>query len=154
MPARLNRSATIPPEHFKGKRTHIVPLGDEALAILAELRELPASEDWVFPSRAEAKRPHITNLGKALTRIRYRSKLPHWTVHDFRTTFRTHVVRAIADGGLGIPGHVADAVLGHKEATLGFSRYTGDRDRYQLAEKRDALQKWGELVLATVSEKR
>ena len=34
-------------------------------------------------------------------------------------------VRAVEDGGLAIPRHVADAILGHKEATLGFVRYTG-----------------------------
>jgi integrase len=67
-------------------------------------------------------------------------------LHDFRTTFRTWAVRAPEDGGLGVAAQVADAVLGHKEASLGFARYTGDRHRYMLAEKRDALVKWGAFV--------
>lgn len=50
-----------------------------------------------------------------------------------------------------IPSHVADAVLGHKEATLGFERYTGDRDRYLLHEKRDALQKWDAFTMEAVA---
>ncbi len=104
--------------------------------------------------RAVTKKAHLANLsGKSLSRVRGNTPtIPHWTLHDFRATFRTHAVRAEEDGGLGVPAHVADAVLGHKEASLGFARYTGDRDRYMLSEKRDALRKWGEFVKAAVEE--
>ncbi len=138
---------TIPPEHFKGKRTHVVPLSAEALRVIRELKETADSDVWAFPSRANAKRPYLTNMGGAISRVRKKTLIPSWTVHDFRTTFRTHAVRAVEDGGLAIPTHVADAVLGHKEATLGFQRYTGDRDRYLLYEKRDALDKWGAFIM-------
>ena len=141
---------TIPAEHFKGNRTHVVPLSTEALEVIDELREAAHSDTWVFPSRAKAKRPHWTNMVGALSRVRRKTPIPDWVVHDFRTTFRTHTVRAREDGGLAIPGHVADAVLGHKEATLGFERYTGNRDRYLLHEKHDALQKWGAFIMETV----
>ncbi len=141
---------TIPEEHFKGKRPHLVPLSSEALAIIEEIRADAMSEEWVFPSRSGSKEPHLTNFGKALIRIRKRSKVADWTLHDFRTTWRTHATRAKEDGGLGLPGHVADAVLGHKEASLGFDRYTGDRDRYLLHEKRDALVRWCEWVREAV----
>ena len=86
----------------------------------------------------------------ALSRVRKKTSIPSWTVHDFRTTFRTHAVRATEDRSLAIPGHVADAVLGHKETTLGFERYTGDRDRYLLHENRDALRKWGTFIMEAV----
>ena len=146
---------TIPVADFKGRRPHLVPLSAEALEVLAWLRDLTETDDagkplspHVFPSRENSKHPHLTNVGKALTRVRERSKLPHWTLHDFRTTFRTHATRSAKDNppGLGLPGQIADAVLGHKEATLGFSRYTGDRDRYLLMEKREALEKWSAFV--------
>ncbi len=145
---------TIPPEHFKGKRTHVIPLSTEGCEVIEELREAADSDTWVFPSRAKAKRPYLTNMGGSLSRVRKKTPIPSWTVHDFRTAFRTHAVRAIEDGGLAIPAHVADAVLGHKEATLGFARYTGDRDRYLLYEKRDALQKWGAFVMEAVAAER
>jgi len=141
---------TIPEEDFKGKRDHLVPLSEEAQRILADLREVATSETWVFPARAGTKRPHLTNLSRALGKIRDRSGLEHWTAHDFRTTFRTHATRAREDGGLGVAGHVADAVLGHAENSLGYTRYTGDRHRYLLHEKREALQKWGALVRGAV----
>jgi integrase len=143
----------IPPESFKGRRVHVVPLSTEAAEIVAGLRKLREDgEPYVFPSRDRAKAPHLSNFGKALIRIRRRSKLPHWTLHDFRTTFRTHAVRATEDGGLGVAGPVADAVLGHKEATLGFDRYTGDKDAYLLHEKREALRTWGAWIAKAVEE--
>ena len=141
----------IPPEHFKGNRTHVVPLSRGAREVISELRESAHSDTWVFPSRSKATKPHLTNLVGALSRVRKKTPIPSWIAHDFRTTFRTHAVRAKEDGGLAIPGHVADAVLGHKEATLGFERYTGDRDRYLLHEKRGALQKWGAFIMEAVA---
>ena len=141
---------TIPEEHFKGRRVHLVPLSTEAVEIVDELREIAMDEQWVFPSRAGSKEPYLTNMGRALTRIRKRSGLDHWTLHDSRTTFRTWATRSPEDGGIGVAAPVADAVLGHKEATLGFSRYTGDQDRYLLSEKRDALTAWGAWVREAV----
>lgn len=146
---------TIPAEYFKGRRRHLVPLSHEALAVLDELRDGSIDPTWAFPSRAGSRAPHLTNLAGALSRIRARSALPHWTAHDFRTAFRTHALRA-REGrageprGLGIPAHVADAVLGHAEGTVGFHHYTADRVRYLLSEKRNALESWGALVAAAV----
>ena len=47
----------------------------------------------------------------ALSSVRKKKSIPTcptWLVHDFRTTFRAYAVRATEDGGLAIPGHVAD----------------------------------------------
>lgn len=132
---------------FKGKRDQLVPLSAEALAVLELVRPLSGDGDYVFPGRDGGRRANINN---ALQRVCRNSKLPGWTVHDFRTTFRTHAVRATEDGGLVVAPNVADAVLGHKEASLGFDRYTGEPERYLLAEKRDALAKWGAFVAEAV----
>jgi len=141
---------TIPPEHFKGGRPHLVPLSGEALEVLEAVRKVSTSDEWVFPSREGAKQPHVTNLSGSLTRVRKEAGIPHWTLHDLRTTFRIHVTRAEDDGGLGVAGNAADAVLGHAENTLGWSRYTGDRERYLLHEKREALRAWGGFVRKAV----
>jgi integrase len=149
---------TIPAEHFKGNRTQLVPLSEQARAVLGEIPEIAETEgSWVFPSRDKAAKPYLTNLGKALTRIRKATKIsgkpiPHYTIHDLRTTFRTWATRAGADGGLGVAPNVADAVLGHAENTLGWSRYTGDRERYLLHERREALRAWGAWVAKAVAE--
>ena len=143
----------IPEEHFKGRRPHLVPLSPEAMTVVNEIREVQTSDEWVFPSREDARRPHLSNMNGALARIRRRSGLDHWTLHDFRTTFRTWATRsksAKPHPGLGAPGHVADAILGHKEASLGFDRYTGSKTRYLLAEKREALVVWGQFIRKVV----
>jgi len=146
----------IPTDKFKGGRPHLVPLSDEVLAVLEELRGV--DKDVVFPGRDDGKQKHVVTTSPALTRIRERSKLPHWTAHDFRTTFRTHATRSAKPkntkdpAGLGMPPNVADAVLGHVEASLGFRRYTGDGERYLLAEKRETLESWGAFVRAAVEQ--
>jgi integrase len=152
----------IPPERFKGRRPHMVPLSDEVLDVLAELRPLTGGGAYVFPSRfpedGEKHKPYIASTNKALQRIRDRTDIPLWTVHDFRTTFRTHATRPEKPGdkrdpaGLGVAPTIADAVLGHKEASLGFDRYTAEPERYLLSEKRDALARWGRFVLAAVAD--
>jgi integrase len=146
----------IPAAQFKGKREHWVPLSPDALAVLEELRPLTGGGEYVFPGRTGAKRPHVTNYNNALVRIRDRTEIPAWNPHDFRTTLRTWTTRAEKPrhkddpAGCGVAPHVADAVLGHAEASLGFRRYTGDAPAYLLAEKRDALAKWGAFVVAAV----
>lgn len=144
----------IPAASFKGKRDHLVPLSREALAILKTMKPLSGEGEHVFPGRKQdAGR---SSINKALQRTRERTELENWTIHDFRTTFRTHATRAAAPAhkrdprGLGVAPNVADAVLGHKEASLGFDRYTGEPERYLLAEKRNALAKWGRFVIGLV----
>ena len=71
--------------------------------MLEEVRKLTGAEDYAFPGRSDGKRPHLTSTNKALQRIRARTKLPTWTVHDFRTTFRTHATRAEKPQAQGRP---------------------------------------------------
>ncbi len=148
----------IPAADFKGRREHWVPLSKEARAVVAELRELTGAFDYVFPrGRRDGKRPHVTSVNKALQRLNAAtSEIEPWTLHDFRTTFRTHATRAKRPkhrgdpAGLGVAPDVADAVLGHKDPSLGFGRYTGEPERYLLSEKRDALEAWGTFVARAV----
>lgn len=144
-----------PAAHFKGRRDHLTPLSPEALAVLEEVRMLTGGGEYVFPSARGGPRNSIRT---ALSRLQQRTALPRWTLHDFRRTFRTHAVRAEKPAhpddpvGLGIAPNVADAVLGHREASLGFDRYTGEPERYLLAEKREALERWGRFVREAVGE--
>lgn len=146
---------TIPASDFKGKRPHLVPLSPEAQSVLSELRAVATSE-WAFPARASTKSPHITNTSGSLSRIRERTEIPSWTAHDFRTTFRTHALRSREPNGsgepagLGVDARVADAVLGHKESSVGFAHYAGDKLNYLIHEKREALRQWGAFVRLAV----
>lgn len=148
----------IPAESFKGKRPHLVPLSPEALAVLEAMRPTGVKRTHVFPGRADGKVKHLASTNRALQRIRERTGLPHFTIHDARTTFRTWATRAEKPAhpkdptGLGVAPHVADAVLGHKDQSLGATVYTSDKERYLLAEKREALTKWGAFMRAAGEE--
>lgn len=152
----------IPAADFKGRREHWVPLSKAALAVLDELRALSGTFDYVFPAqRSDGKRPHVASVNKALQRLNAATpEIEPWTLHDFRTTFRTHATRAKRPkhrgdpAGLGVAANVADAVLGHREASLGFDRYTGEPWRYLLSEKRDALEAWGVFVSKAVRDRK
>ena len=136
----------------------MVPLSSESLAVVEEMRPISGDHEYVFPGRADGAHGHMVSTNRALARIRKRTGLPPWTVHDFRRTFRTHATRPEHPdhpkdpAGLGVEPHIADAVLGHKEASLGFDRYTSEPERYLLSEKREALRRWGAFVRSAVEE--
>lgn len=148
----------IPAAAFKGRRAHWVPLSAEALAELDALRPLTGGDEFAFPGRADGKTGHVTSTNSALDRLVARSGLPTWTAHDFRRTFRTHATRPATPSdprdpaGLGVAPWIADAVLGHREQSLGFGTYTGEQASYLLSEKRDALQRWGAFVADAVQD--
>ena len=85
---------------------HMVPLSIAALGVIAELTATAYSDTWVFPSRAQVNKPHLTSMGHSLSRVHSNITIPNWTTHDFRTTFPAHAVQAIEDGGIGVPVHV------------------------------------------------
>ncbi|MBR1156808.1 phage integrase central domain-containing protein [Bradyrhizobium sp. JYMT SZCCT0428] len=75
----------IPGTKMKMRRPHRVPLADQALAILAELREITGGSKYLFPSVRSWYRPISENtLNAALRRLGYdKSEL---TVHGLRST--------------------------------------------------------------------
>jgi integrase len=148
---------TIPEDDFKGKRDFAVPLSPEARAILRELHELTGAGEYVFPGRADGKRPHITSTNKALQRIRKRSRVEDWNLHDWRTAFRTWALRPREPepgepAGLGLTEPVADLILGHKPSGVGYDHYQADRARYLLAERRAGLNAWAEFLREAIKD--
>ena len=79
---------TIQSTKMKGKRSHLVPLADQSLAILDELRPLTGTGQYVFPSLGNKTRPMSENtVNSALRRLGYSKK--EVTAHGFRATART-----------------------------------------------------------------
>jgi len=125
---------TIPPERFKSASTHIVPLTDDALAVLATCPRF-AGGDCVFtskngatpPSEIDPARHQLMKLIEAEL-----GALPDWTLHDVRRTVRTRL------SGLRIPEPVAELVIGHGKK--GLARIY---DQHLYAdEMREALDLW------------
>lgn len=135
---------TIPPEEgrkFK-KYPRVVPLSPGALAALGILSEEGGSQGpYLFPSRSGSRVPHFAGWNNLTARLRKRSKVDGWTLHDLRTTFR-----GLAVGELKVRPDVADLVLGHTLQGVGFEHYQSDKSRFLLPEKRDALRRWGDYL--------
>ena len=134
---------TIPPERFKSASTHIVPLTDDALAVLATCPRF-AGGDCVFTSKNGAAPPsEIDPARHQLNRLieaELGSPLPGWTLHDIRRTVRTRL------SGLRVPEPVAELVIGHGKK--GLSRIY---DQHAYAdEMREALDLWAGQLRAIV----
>lgn len=79
---------TIPQDRMKMRRPHRVPLPDQAIDLLEELRLLTGSGTYLFPSLRSWQRPMSENtLNAALRRIGYSGK--DMTAHGFRASFST-----------------------------------------------------------------
>ena len=82
-----NRLWRIPASRMKMGVEHLVPLSDQVLECLAELREISGHYDLVFPGRNNINKPMSANAVLfALYRLGYHGRA---TGHGFRTTAST-----------------------------------------------------------------
>lgn len=144
------RQWELPDSRTKAKIRHVVPLAPAALAIIEEARAASKGGPFVFHGArvrkklnpgadSKAKRLEVHVLPSALAHA-IRASLPLLiragaapiTPHTLRHTVETR----LAD--LGVPPHVRNAVLGHKQKGM-----TGTYDHHDyLSEKRAALELW------------
>lgn len=136
------RKVTISDQRTKNKREHVVPLSDEALAILdgVERRDAPhvfGLRDGPFSGWSKAKAQLDAAVGK----------IEPWRVHDLR--------RSVATGmaGIGALPHVVEAALNHVSGTK--AGVAGIYNRADYApEKREALQAWASHLKVVVAQAR
>ena len=142
-----SRLWTIPAEHMKRSKAHIVPLSDEALAVLGKADALRMSEsDVVFPGVAGKPMSDMT----LLKMLRDMSEPYH--VHGFRSSFTDWAANE------GIPDAVVEAALAHKtpdavQAAYRRTTYLGTPD--QPGARVKLMDAWGRYCLgvATGSDK-
>lgn len=96
---------TIPAKQMKTKVRFRVPLAKEALKLLGSLQRV---SDYVFPSPMDLKKP-LSNM--AMLAVLRRMDVDNYTVHGFRTSFRTWAEETT---NLGI---AAEHALAHKVGT-------------------------------------
>ena len=83
-----NKIWAIPAEKMKMRRDHLVPLPDQAIALLNKLRRMNGNGEYLFPSLRTWKRPMSENtLNAALRRMGYSGD--EMTAHGFRASFST-----------------------------------------------------------------
>lgn len=129
---------TVPAELAKNGRSHRVPLSPEAIAVLRDVRKLSLDGPYLFPSPTGLQAQQYTQ--KAVQRLRQVSGL-EFTGHDLRRTAASLMT------GMGISRLTVSKILNHVETgvTSVYDRHSYDR------EKREALEAWGERLLAIVT---
>lgn len=122
---------TVPELRMKAGRPHIVPLSEEATAILRRMESIrKANTDFVFPG----SRPGALMSDMTLTMLLRRMGLSA-TVHGFRSSFRDWASEATS-----FPREVAEMALAHQVGSKVERSYA----RSDLLEKRAALMAaWG-----------
>jgi integrase len=131
---------TVPPEHSKTGRGHVVPLSDWAVREFEALHRERDGSAYVLPG-ANGQPIVAKLLTRAMARCQKRFQkrdVAQFTLHDLRRTCRTGLAR------LGIQPHIAERVLNHAQERI---PSTYDVHNY-LVEKRDALEKWTAHLLA------
>ena len=138
----------LPPERTKNARAHEVPLSSGAMSALAEISIIENKSGYIFSTNGKTP---VSGFHKARARLALEMeklakaengddfKIPHWTFHDLRRTAATGMAR------LGVAVRVTEAVLNHVSGTGGGIVAVYQRHDYA-AEKRAALEGWGEMV--------
>ena len=119
----------VPPERFKSNATHMVPLSDQAMAVLLSVPHFTKG-DYLF-STTLGERP-VGGFSKAKVRLDKLMGAPPWVIHDIRRTVRTRLA------SLRVPDMVAEMVIGH--GRKGIQRVY-DQHSYE-DEMREALELW------------
>lgn len=132
---------TIPEEHSKNGKAHVIHLSDFALAHFRRLRQSMMSDLWVYPAQRKGDghlcdktiQKQIKDRQRPVS-MRNRAKEPQalilkggeWTAHDLRRTAATLM------GELGVRKDVIDRCQNHIES----SRVTKTYQQQQLLEQR------------------
>jgi integrase len=126
----------IPAEKMKMKRPHIVPLCQQSIAVLKELKLLTGHGKYLFPSERTAKRPMSNNtVLSALRRMGYSKQ--EMSGHGFRSMASTNLNEMAFH-----PDHI-ERQLAHSEndkvrAAYNYAEYLPERKRM--------MQAWGDYL--------
>ena len=135
---------TVPPERFKSNASHLVPLSDQALAIIEALPRFTKG-DHLFTTTFGEKPINGFSKGKArlddLIEEALLAPPPAWVIHDLRRTVRTRLA------SLRISDLIAEMVIGH--GRKGIQRVY-DQHTYE-DEMREALELWAAKLRDIVS---
>jgi integrase len=123
---------SIPAERYKTDAPHVVPLSDDAVAILESLPRF-RSGDHVFTTTF-GRRPAsgFSGTKRRLDKLLEGKMAGPWVLHDVRRTVRTQL------SALPVADNVRELVIGHAQPGL---NQIYDQYAY-LDEKRRALELW------------
>lgn len=122
----------IPGQRMKNKESHWVPLSQQAISLLRELRRMIfADQEFLFPNRRDPRRPMANrSLNAVMERLGFSGE---GTPHGMRAAFSTHF------NGIGANADVIELCLAH--VPMGQTRAAYNRHPYKV-ERREMLQEW------------
>jgi integrase len=148
---------TIPGATTKNHRTHVVPLSPQAVAAIEAALSLRSGQGRASPFVLPSPRSRDEAVGAMALTHAWRRLLPHVLVgpderplanatpHDLRRTGATN----LTSERIGVSRFVVSRLLNHSDASSSSVTAIYDRNEY-LAEKRQALNAWAELLSTIV----
>lgn len=136
---------TIPAERMKMKKSHLVPLSKQALAVLNELNQANGKREHVFPSIPRPRKPMSKgSILVALKRMKYTNRM---TGHGFRS-----LAMGILKEKLGYSHEIVDRQLAHAPKSSVDRAY--DRAKF-LPQRIEMMQRYGDYLdeIGTKSKK-
>lgn len=129
----------IPAEKMKGRRPHVVPLSEQSLAIIAELREVSGESEWMFPSPQSATRC-ISDMAllTAIRRMGYGKE--EMTAHGFRAMASTNLEH------MGYDVRLIELQLAHADTNDVRAAYKRDVSRLQIEQRTKMMQEWSDYL--------
>ena len=106
-----NRLWEIPKERMKKRRPHIVPLSNQAVAMLTELKAITGNDEMLFPTRSINPTDRHARFRQALKRKGYDGKQ---TLHGFRHIASTKFNNFTDNDGKKFDERVIEFALSHK----------------------------------------
>ena len=127
----------IPADRMKTKQPHLVPLSQQAVAILRELHKLTGEGKYLFPSLRSSKRP-MSNVAMLAAFRRMGFEKEEMTTHGFRAMART-----ILDEVLQFRPDFIEHQLAHAVKDPNGRAYNRTA---HLAERRKMMQVWADYL--------
>lgn len=124
-----NNVWVIPGERMKMKRQHIVPLTEQAIAILNDMKPLSGNSEYIFPADQISRHINTEAANKALRKLGYKNKL---VAHGLRSLASTTLNEQ------GFDPDVIEAALAHVDKNEVRRAY----NRTDYIERRRKLMMW------------
>jgi len=131
------RTITFPPEVIKNNRTHLIPYGPMAEAIISAL---PHSDEFLFPGRDG--NDTFQGWSKAKLALDRASGISGYTIHDLRRVFSTRMAAHT-------PPHVLERILNHSAGEISGVAKIYNIYSY-MDEMRSAIELWEAKLVSIV----
>lgn len=127
----------IPAERMKKRAAHVVPLSDQALTLLQELKVLTGTRDHLFPNNSDPRRPMSPSTANFIIRqLGFAGRL---SAHGFRGTAST-ILNELGYRPDVIERQLAHVPLNKVRAAYNHAEYLPERTRM--------MQEWADLLTA------